>query len=185
MTFAQSVYLIFTSVYVCKETVEHLLLSSGEGHHHHHGDETASVYGCVLQLRATCGDIHDNGTVSSFLFVCYLSPSFRSSPPLSCSTTTPNSSAVSLHRRSMCTRRACTHATPIPSCGQPHPLISIPAPITHSIPRICPRIPFCSHQPTHQSIRTCSRLLHPLCPIHRNVTTSVSLITVSCRKRRD
>ncbi|KAI0752742.1 hypothetical protein C8Q80DRAFT_1267246 [Daedaleopsis nitida] len=45
MTFAQSVYLIFTSVYVCKETVEHLLLSSGEGHHHHHGDEVASVFG--------------------------------------------------------------------------------------------------------------------------------------------
>ena len=47
MTFAQSVYLIFTSVYVCKETVEHLLLSSGEGHHHHHGDEVTSVFGCV------------------------------------------------------------------------------------------------------------------------------------------
>ncbi|OBZ76702.1 Zinc transporter 6 [Grifola frondosa] len=45
MTFAQTVYLIFTSVYVCKETVEHLLLSSGEGHHHHHGDEVTSVYG--------------------------------------------------------------------------------------------------------------------------------------------
>jgi len=30
---------MFSSVYVCKETVEHLLLSSGEGHHHHHGDE--------------------------------------------------------------------------------------------------------------------------------------------------
>ncbi|KAI0827373.1 hypothetical protein BC628DRAFT_1369224 [Trametes gibbosa] len=45
MTFAQSVYLIFTSVYVCKETVEHLLLSSGEGHHHHHGDEVSSVFG--------------------------------------------------------------------------------------------------------------------------------------------
>jgi hypothetical protein len=37
--FAQAVYLMFSSVYVCKETVEHLLLSSGEGHHHHHGDE--------------------------------------------------------------------------------------------------------------------------------------------------
>ena len=48
MTFAQSVYLIFTSVYVCKETIEHLLLSSGEGHHHHHGDEVSSVYGYVL-----------------------------------------------------------------------------------------------------------------------------------------
>ena len=47
MTFAQSVYLIFTAVYVCKETVEHILLSSGEGHHHHHGDEATSVLGCV------------------------------------------------------------------------------------------------------------------------------------------
>ncbi|KAF8179850.1 hypothetical protein BJ912DRAFT_929496 [Pholiota molesta] len=39
--FAQAVYLMFSSVYVCKETVEHLLLSAGggEGHHHHHGDE--------------------------------------------------------------------------------------------------------------------------------------------------
>ncbi len=52
MTFAQSVYLIFTSVYVCKETVEHILLSSGEGHHHHHGDETASVFGCVSRWCA-------------------------------------------------------------------------------------------------------------------------------------
>ncbi|THU81858.1 hypothetical protein K435DRAFT_831774 [Dendrothele bispora CBS 962.96] len=38
--FAQVVYLMFASVYVCKETVEHVLLSGGgEGHHHHHGDE--------------------------------------------------------------------------------------------------------------------------------------------------
>ncbi len=51
MTFAQSVYLIFTSVYVCKETVEHILLSSGEGHHHHHGDEVTSVLGCVAFNR--------------------------------------------------------------------------------------------------------------------------------------
>jgi len=39
--FAQAVYLMFASVYVCKETIEHLLLSSGgsggeAGHHHHH-----------------------------------------------------------------------------------------------------------------------------------------------------
>lgn len=39
--FAQAVYLMFASVYVCKETVEHVLLSMGEtrgegGHHHHH-----------------------------------------------------------------------------------------------------------------------------------------------------
>ncbi|KAK7446720.1 hypothetical protein VKT23_014415 [Stygiomarasmius scandens] len=38
--FAQVVYLMFASVYVCKETVEHILLSGGgDGHHHHHGDE--------------------------------------------------------------------------------------------------------------------------------------------------
>ncbi|KAI9060095.1 hypothetical protein FKP32DRAFT_1595833 [Trametes sanguinea] len=51
MTFAQSVYLIFTSVYVCKETVEHLLLSSGEGHHHHHGDEVSAVFGIDFPVR--------------------------------------------------------------------------------------------------------------------------------------
>ncbi|KAF8889747.1 hypothetical protein CPB84DRAFT_1785318 [Gymnopilus junonius] len=41
LMFAQAVYLLFSSVYVCKETVEHVLLSAGEGqgHHHHHGDE--------------------------------------------------------------------------------------------------------------------------------------------------
>ena len=44
--FAQAVYLMFSSVYVCKETVEHLLLSSGESHHHH-GDEVED-FGCVL-----------------------------------------------------------------------------------------------------------------------------------------
>ena len=41
--FAQSVYLIFASVYMCKETVEHLLLSAGDDQqhhadHHHHSD---------------------------------------------------------------------------------------------------------------------------------------------------
>ncbi|KAF8147262.1 hypothetical protein B0H34DRAFT_343292 [Crassisporium funariophilum] len=43
--FAQAVYLMFSSVYVCKETVEHLLLSAGgaEGHHHHHGDEVEGL----------------------------------------------------------------------------------------------------------------------------------------------
>ncbi|KAF5325026.1 hypothetical protein D9619_010097 [Psilocybe cf. subviscida] len=42
LLFAQAVYLMFSAVYVCKETVEHLLLSAGGGeggHHHHHGDE--------------------------------------------------------------------------------------------------------------------------------------------------
>ncbi|KAF9484229.1 hypothetical protein BDN70DRAFT_798068 [Pholiota conissans] len=45
LMFAQAVYLMFSSVYVCKETIEHLLLSAGggEGHHHHHGDEEAGL----------------------------------------------------------------------------------------------------------------------------------------------
>ena len=47
MIYAQSIYLIFASVYVCKETVEHLLLASGEGHHHHAGDEVTHVFGYV------------------------------------------------------------------------------------------------------------------------------------------
>ncbi|KAL0945998.1 hypothetical protein HGRIS_012273 [Hohenbuehelia grisea] len=52
LMFAQAVYLMFSSVYVCKETVEHLLLSAGggavgveghsEGHHHHHGEDDMS-----------------------------------------------------------------------------------------------------------------------------------------------
>ena len=57
MSYAQSVYLLFASVYVCKETVEHLLLSSGEeaadGHHHHHGHE--DVFGCVF-LPCFCSE---------------------------------------------------------------------------------------------------------------------------------
>ena len=41
--FAQSIYLIFASVYICKETVEHLLLSANDDQqhhadHHHHSD---------------------------------------------------------------------------------------------------------------------------------------------------
>jgi hypothetical protein len=46
--YAQAVYLLFASVYVCKETVEHILLSAGEGgegHHHHHGDEVTDIFG--------------------------------------------------------------------------------------------------------------------------------------------
>ncbi|KAJ7940283.1 hypothetical protein B0H13DRAFT_1937394 [Mycena leptocephala] len=43
LLFAQSVYLMFSAVYVCKEALEHLLLSAGEGHHHHAGDEVAGI----------------------------------------------------------------------------------------------------------------------------------------------
>lgn len=76
MTFAQSVYLIFTSVYVCKETLEHILLSSGEGHHHHHGDEVSSVFGCVRRKSyVCCGAEMRTGLSSQFAY--YLSPSLR------------------------------------------------------------------------------------------------------------
>jgi len=44
--FAQSVYLIFASVYICKETVEHLLLSTGDDQHHH-ADHHHHSDGCV------------------------------------------------------------------------------------------------------------------------------------------
>ncbi|KAJ3562819.1 hypothetical protein NP233_g9338 [Leucocoprinus birnbaumii] len=37
--FAQAVYLLFSAVYVCKETIEHVLLAAGEGHHHHPGED--------------------------------------------------------------------------------------------------------------------------------------------------
>lgn len=43
--FAQVVYLMFSAVYVFKETVEHVLLSAGEGHHHHPGDEDVETLG--------------------------------------------------------------------------------------------------------------------------------------------
>ncbi|KZS97005.1 hypothetical protein SISNIDRAFT_407039 [Sistotremastrum niveocremeum HHB9708] len=46
--FSQCVYLLFASVYICKETVEHLLLSVGSdqdggGHHHHHSEEATAI----------------------------------------------------------------------------------------------------------------------------------------------
>ncbi|EIW79523.1 hypothetical protein CONPUDRAFT_166279 [Coniophora puteana RWD-64-598 SS2] len=61
LAFTQCCYLMFASVYVCKETVEHVLLSAGdsgsapEGHHHHHGDESPDfgVPFPVLQLLVT------------------------------------------------------------------------------------------------------------------------------------
>ena len=48
--FAQVVYLMFSAVYVFKETIEHVLLSAGEGHHHHPGDEDIETLGSVLTL---------------------------------------------------------------------------------------------------------------------------------------
>jgi hypothetical protein len=42
--FAQAIYLMFSAVYVIKETLEHVLLSadSTDAHHHHHGGESTS-----------------------------------------------------------------------------------------------------------------------------------------------
>jgi len=48
--FTQAVYLMFSAIYVFKETVEHLLLSAGEGHHHHPGDEGVELYGIDLPI---------------------------------------------------------------------------------------------------------------------------------------
>ncbi|KAF5350474.1 hypothetical protein D9756_008494 [Leucocoprinus leucothites] len=41
--FAQAVYLLFSAVYVCKETIEHILLAAGEGHHHHPGEDDSWI----------------------------------------------------------------------------------------------------------------------------------------------
>jgi hypothetical protein len=46
---------MFSAVYVFKETVEHVLLSTGEGHHHHSGDEDVELLGSVSPL-VNCGD---------------------------------------------------------------------------------------------------------------------------------
>ncbi|KAI0265440.1 hypothetical protein BC834DRAFT_970209 [Gloeopeniophorella convolvens] len=51
--FAQVVYLMFSAVYVFKETVEHILLSAGEGHHHHPGDEDVEVLGIDFPVVLT------------------------------------------------------------------------------------------------------------------------------------
>ena len=51
LIYAQSIYLIFAAVYVCKETLEHFLLASGEGHHHHHGDEVTDIFGYVFTVQ--------------------------------------------------------------------------------------------------------------------------------------
>lgn len=69
--FAQSVYLIFASVYVCKEAVEHILLSHGEGHHHHRGDDTnfgidlpiLSILLASATLIATSVGFENNGRI--------------------------------------------------------------------------------------------------------------------------
>ena len=45
--FAQSIYLVFASIYICKETVEYVLLTANEAgeahHHHHHGSDALDL----------------------------------------------------------------------------------------------------------------------------------------------
>ncbi|KAF8916674.1 hypothetical protein CPB85DRAFT_1289054 [Mucidula mucida] len=62
LMFAQAVYLMFSSVYVCKETVEHVLLSmgGGDGHHHHHGDEETG-YGIEFPVVSILLALHITG----------------------------------------------------------------------------------------------------------------------------
>ncbi|KAG2076121.1 hypothetical protein BDR04DRAFT_987699, partial [Suillus decipiens] len=58
LLFAQCVYLMFAGVYVAKEAVEHILLSTGhghgemgnDGHHHHRGDERPEMLGLCYPL---------------------------------------------------------------------------------------------------------------------------------------
>ncbi|KAG8761331.1 hypothetical protein FRC14_004736 [Serendipita sp. 396] len=52
--FAQSVYLLFAAVYICKETLEHALLSADDaGHHHHHSPGGAANSGSGPSYPAT------------------------------------------------------------------------------------------------------------------------------------
>ncbi|PVF92562.1 hypothetical protein CPB86DRAFT_819543 [Serendipita vermifera] len=52
--FAQAVYLMFAAVYICKETLEHALLSAGDaGHHHHHEQGRGGVLSTGLDYPYT------------------------------------------------------------------------------------------------------------------------------------
>ncbi|EKM78211.1 hypothetical protein AGABI1DRAFT_121370 [Agaricus bisporus var. burnettii JB137-S8] len=58
--FAQVVYLLFAAVYVCKETIEHVLLAAGNGHHHHPGendDEIGIEFPPMMTLFTFCSTI--------------------------------------------------------------------------------------------------------------------------------
>ena len=96
--FAQSVYLMFSSMYVCKETVEHLLLSVGEGHHHHHDDEEPTTLTWVaIHTYALLDESRFNDVLgSSSPSFSYSSLCCRSLPPRSILTITPGSSMVSI-----------------------------------------------------------------------------------------
>ncbi|EJD01807.1 uncharacterized protein FOMMEDRAFT_20574 [Fomitiporia mediterranea MF3/22] len=71
LLFAQAVYLIFASVYVCKEAIEHLLLAAGDGHHHHPGDEDMALDGMGFPILLVLI------TVASLLSTCLLYDNHR------------------------------------------------------------------------------------------------------------
>ncbi|KAL5478437.1 hypothetical protein ACEPAI_2621 [Sanghuangporus weigelae] len=50
LLFSQTIYLIFSSVYVSKEAIEHLLLAAGDSHHHHPRDEDMDAEGMHLPI---------------------------------------------------------------------------------------------------------------------------------------
>jgi len=68
---------MFSAVYVFKETVEHLLLSAGEGHHHHPGDEDVELYGWVVPSCVRVGKWLIEGTRIKFplllVFITFIS----------------------------------------------------------------------------------------------------------------
>ncbi len=70
--FAQVVYLMFSAVCVFKETVEHVLLSAGEGHHHHSGDEDVELLGSVrLKFMETLPELSFQYRFSCTLALAY------------------------------------------------------------------------------------------------------------------
>ncbi|KIM28162.1 hypothetical protein M408DRAFT_329541 [Serendipita vermifera MAFF 305830] len=51
--FAQAVYLLFSAVYICKETLEHALLSAGDAGHHHHHSPGQGIESSALNYPST------------------------------------------------------------------------------------------------------------------------------------
>ncbi|KAL5520776.1 hypothetical protein ACEPAF_2779 [Sanghuangporus sanghuang] len=73
LLFAQTIYLIFSSVYVSKEAVEHLLLAAGDGHHYHHPrDEDMDAEGIRLPIFLILA------TIVSLLSTCLFYDNHRS-----------------------------------------------------------------------------------------------------------
>jgi hypothetical protein len=72
--FAQAVYLLFSAVYVCKEAIEHILLTAEDSHHHHIGENDDWI-GCVhhvdqsiMLIEAPCLSIEFPPLMTLFTF---------------------------------------------------------------------------------------------------------------------